>query len=316
MSEVPVGEIVFASQPTLGSVIELLERSPLTILEETGLPREGIEGKVDAKVKIGLPLLADLPASSVKVEAKAQDHRRPHQEVPRHLSGAERQLRSRRVGKGGRRQRRDAGQRRARQAQLAAHLRRPARQAAAAAHDGDARQHRPHPARPRHQRHRAGRGADRAHRRPRRRRSSRRCACTPISPTPSSSCENVAWRKPPGRAATLQFDIAKGKTHKTELQNFKVAGDDIAIEGWAAIDADNRMREFYFPDFSLNVVSRLEVQGTLGKRRHLEGEGARADLRRARLLPLAVLARPARRERAQAARSRARASISRPRSTP
>ena len=72
MSEVPVGEIVFTSQPTLGAVIELLERSSLTILEETGLPREGIEGKVDAKFKIGLPLLAELPASSVKVEAKAR----------------------------------------------------------------------------------------------------------------------------------------------------------------------------------------------------------------------------------------------------
>ncbi len=77
--------------------------------------------------------------------------------------------------------------------------------------------------------------------------------------------ENVAWRKPPGRSATLQCDIAKGKTHKTELQNFKVAGDDIAIEGWAAIDADNRLREFYFPDFSLNVITRMEVQGALDK---------------------------------------------------
>jgi hypothetical protein len=77
--------------------------------------------------------------------------------------------------------------------------------------------------------------------------------------------QNVAWRKPPGRAATLQFDVAKGKTYKTELQNFKVAGDDIAIEGWAAIDAENRLREFYFPDFSLNVITRLEVQGVLDK---------------------------------------------------
>ncbi len=72
--------------------------------------------------------------------------------------------------------------------------------------------------------------------------------------------EGVAWRKPPGRSATIQFDIARGKTHKTELQNFKVGGDDIAIEGWVAIGADNRMREFYFPDFSLNVVTRMEVQ--------------------------------------------------------
>src|SRR5690606_4077008 len=76
--------------------------------------------------------------------------------------------------------------------------------------------------------------------------------------------EGVSWRKPPGRSATLQCDIAQGKTHKLELQNFKVAGDDVAIEGWAAIGADNRLREFYFPDFSLNVITRMEVQGKLG----------------------------------------------------
>ncbi len=75
--------------------------------------------------------------------------------------------------------------------------------------------------------------------------------------------ENMSWKKPAGRSAILQCDIAKGKTYKTELQNFKVAGDDIAIEGWAAIGADNQLREFSFPDFSLNVVTRLEVQGTL-----------------------------------------------------
>jgi hypothetical protein len=76
--------------------------------------------------------------------------------------------------------------------------------------------------------------------------------------------DNVSWHKSPGRSAILQCDIAQGRTHKVELQNFKVAGDDIAIEGWAAIGADNRLREFYFPDFSLNVVTRMEVQGSLG----------------------------------------------------
>lgn len=73
----------------------------------------------------------------------------------------------------------------------------------------------------------------------------------------------VAWRKPPGRTAIMQADIVKGRTHKIELQGFKVAGDDIAIEGTASIGADNRMSEFNFPDFSLNVVSRLDVRGTL-----------------------------------------------------
>jgi hypothetical protein len=75
--------------------------------------------------------------------------------------------------------------------------------------------------------------------------------------------EPVAWRKPAGRAAFMQADIVKSKTHKIELQGFKVAGDDIAIEGTAAIAADNRMTDFNFPDFSLNVVSRLGVSGHL-----------------------------------------------------
>ncbi len=74
----------------------------------------------------------------------------------------------------------------------------------------------------------------------------------------------IAWRKPAGRKAILEADIASGKSHKTELQNFKIAGDDIAVEGWIGIGADSKLREFYFPAFALNVVSRLEVQGTLG----------------------------------------------------
>ncbi len=78
------------------------------------------------------------------------------------------------------------------------------------------------------------------------------------------SANEIAWTKPPGRPATLQFDIASGKTHKTELQNFKVTGDNVAIEGWVGLGADNKLKEFYFPDFSLNVVSRLELQGTRG----------------------------------------------------
>lgn len=77
--------------------------------------------------------------------------------------------------------------------------------------------------------------------------------------------EGVSWRKAPGRAARVQFDVAKGKTYKTELQNIKVSGQDVAIEGWAGISADNKLREFYFPAFSLNVVTQLEIQGALGK---------------------------------------------------
>ncbi len=74
---------------------------------------------------------------------------------------------------------------------------------------------------------------------------------------------DIAWKKPAGKAAFAQFDVAKGKTNTIELQNFKVAGDNVAIEGWLSIDETNDVREFYFPDFSLNVVSRLEVRGKL-----------------------------------------------------
>lgn len=75
---------------------------------------------------------------------------------------------------------------------------------------------------------------------------------------------DAAWKKPPGRSAFLDFDVKTGTAHPIELQNLKIAGDNIAIEGWAAIDKNNDMSEFYFPDFSLNVISRLEVRGTLG----------------------------------------------------
>ena len=76
--------------------------------------------------------------------------------------------------------------------------------------------------------------------------------------------EPVAWKKPAGKQAFVEAEIVSGKTQKTELQNLKVSGDDIAVEGWVGISADGKVREFYFPSFALNVVSRLELQGTLG----------------------------------------------------
>ena len=65
------------------------------------------------------------------------------------------------------------------------------------------------------------------------------------------------------RSAFLQCDVAKGKSSKFELQNIKIAGDNIAIEGTAGVGADNRLNEFHFPSFSLNVVTRLDVKGKL-----------------------------------------------------
>lgn len=76
--------------------------------------------------------------------------------------------------------------------------------------------------------------------------------------------DELHWRKPAGRPARIDFDVGKGRQGKgLELQNFKVSGETIAIDGWVSIGPDNRAREYYFPEFSLNVVSNLEVQGVL-----------------------------------------------------
>jgi hypothetical protein len=74
---------------------------------------------------------------------------------------------------------------------------------------------------------------------------------------------NVGWRKPRGRAAVLGFDVGKGIEGNTELQNFRIIGDDIAIDGWISLADNNWPNAFFFPDFSFNVITHLEVKGKL-----------------------------------------------------
>jgi hypothetical protein len=74
---------------------------------------------------------------------------------------------------------------------------------------------------------------------------------------------SIGWRKPPGRAAMLGFDIGTGAVGNTQLQNFRIIGDDIAIDGWISLGKDNKPNAFFFPDFSLNVITHLEVKGKL-----------------------------------------------------
>ncbi len=76
--------------------------------------------------------------------------------------------------------------------------------------------------------------------------------------------DELHWKKPVGVPARVEFNVGKGRNGKgLELQNFKVSGENIAIDGWIGIGPDNKAREYYFPDFSLNVVTNLQVQGTL-----------------------------------------------------
>ena len=263
MSEVPTGEIVFASQAELTSVIDLIGKARPAFLDETGLPRDGLDGKVDAKFKIALPLLADLPDGSVRVEGKARltDGRVKQLLGSYQVQGAtvDFDISEKAAGANGQMLVNGVLAKMSWQRIFDAPLEKQPPLRVTATLDNSDRSHL---------------GLDI---------NDMVQGEVPIELTIGHDAqdqpliqlhgdltnadlilEGVAWRKPPGRAATLQCDIAKGKTHKTELQNFKVAGDDIAIEGWVAIGANNKMREFYFPDFSLNVVTRMEVQGTLG----------------------------------------------------
>lgn len=75
--------------------------------------------------------------------------------------------------------------------------------------------------------------------------------------------DSIAWKKTAGRAAVFEFDPVRVNKDRIELQHVKLAGDDVAIEGGMVLGADGKLREFAFPDFSVNVVTRLDVQGKL-----------------------------------------------------
>jgi hypothetical protein len=75
--------------------------------------------------------------------------------------------------------------------------------------------------------------------------------------------DDLAWSKSPGRPATLEFDIAARDPKTVDLTNFRLVGDNVAIDGSLVLDDKHDVREFDFPNFSLNVVSRLEVHGKI-----------------------------------------------------
>lgn len=75
--------------------------------------------------------------------------------------------------------------------------------------------------------------------------------------------EALAWKKAPGRPATLQFEIARPSKQRTELQGFRIVGEDISLAGNLVLDGRNKLREFSFQELVLHVVSRLQMSGTL-----------------------------------------------------
>jgi AsmA-like C-terminal region len=75
--------------------------------------------------------------------------------------------------------------------------------------------------------------------------------------------EALGWRKPVGRRAVFEFDVAKGTTYPIELRNVRLDGENIAVAGWMGLGQDMLVREYRFPQFSLDVVSNFAAHGKL-----------------------------------------------------
>lgn len=69
----------------------------------------------------------------------------------------------------------------------------------------------------------------------------------------------LGWTKPAGRAARLMLDVVPKEDGATDLANLRIVGDDINIQGGVALDAAQRLKEFYFSDFSVNRLTHVEI---------------------------------------------------------
>jgi hypothetical protein len=76
---------------------------------------------------------------------------------------------------------------------------------------------------------------------------------------------NMGWTKPPGRPATMQFDVARAEDGSTDLKNFKILGDDIAIDGSISLSPEQHLKSFYFSDFSFDNLTHVEITATVGE---------------------------------------------------
>lgn len=75
--------------------------------------------------------------------------------------------------------------------------------------------------------------------------------------------DSLAWVKPAGRLTQLEFDIVPGKEHPLMLNNLRVVGDGIAIQGSAMLNAAYGLQAFDLPLFSIDRVTRLNMNGKL-----------------------------------------------------
>jgi hypothetical protein len=73
--------------------------------------------------------------------------------------------------------------------------------------------------------------------------------------------ESLAWRKPAGQTAGLEFDVISTGTKVTGLDNIRMGGDGVAIEGRAKLGGGGEITAFDFPLFSIDTVTKLQLKG-------------------------------------------------------
>ena len=77
--------------------------------------------------------------------------------------------------------------------------------------------------------------------------------------------ESLAWRKPVGRRAVLDFDVEPTSGQTANLRNVRLVGEGISVRGEATVGEDGHIRSFDIPDFTIDVITRLQIKGELRK---------------------------------------------------
>lgn len=261
--DAPVAELALTSETTVARLIETLNRSELNLTGEGPLPIVGIDGTVKGALKIAMPLVADAKVSKIEGKARISDLRGKSEAHKLALQGGTVDIEVSDIGviaKG------DmsvngvlARLHMHRILDAPPHLQPPIR-VTATLDNADRRQL----------------GLDVNHLV-----QGDIEADVTITQTEESETaihiqadlsnaeliiDELAWRKQPGRQASVQFDMDVDGD-RTELNNFKVVGDMIALDGRIVANSKRELIEYEFPNFSLNVVSRLDVRGKVGSNR-------------------------------------------------
>ena len=260
----PLGEVTFRAATGLVPALEVLDQSPLKLLRANAISTDGIDGKVDGQIKLSFPLIADLLARDVAIEAKAKVTDAKVKQLGGaydvqggtaaiDVSAAAVDVKGEFLANGvpvkvaWQRILEDNGEKQ------------PPLRLSASLDNADRDQlgidinHIVQGEVPVEVLVEKGQGAG----------DQPSVKMRADLTAAEIGFDSIAWRKARGRTAVLQADLLRGKTYKLELQNLRLAGDDIAMEGWAGIAGDNRLREIELKELSLNVISRLEVQGVL-----------------------------------------------------